>query len=145
MSRLDPGVGHALFDEQHRALRARLEALSERVLARDRDGVLSALDALREEVIVHFASEDALMETHAYPERSAHRASHGLFQEDLERLRGDLRTHGLDESTGEAILRRVPEWFDFHVRTNDAPLAQYLARRTAAGLVAAALRHARDA
>ena len=144
MSRLEPSVGHALFDEQHRALRARLEALSERVLARDRDGALSALEALREEVLVHFASEDASMEAQAYPERSAHRASHGLFQQDLERLAGDLRARGLDESTGEALVRRVPEWFDFHVRTNDVPLARYLARRTAASLVAAALRHARD-
>ena len=144
MSRPDPSVGHALLDEQHRILRARLEALEERFSAGDRDGVLSALDALREEVLVHFASEDALMEAQAYPERSAHRASHGLFQQDLERLKGELCSRGLDESTGEAVRRRVPEWFDFHVRTNDAPLAQYLARRTAAGLVAAALRRARD-
>ncbi len=139
MASVVPSVGHDLFDAHHRGIQARMEGLRQRFEARDAGGVAVALDALCDEVMVHFASEDALMEAHAYPERTAHRASHHLFQADLEAIRREVHAQGLGDRVEDWILRRGPEWFRFHVETNDAPLAVHLARRTAAGIVAAAL------
>jgi hemerythrin-like metal-binding protein len=140
MPRFDPNVGHELLDAHHRVIAGCLERLQERLAARDRDGVAETLNTLWDEVLVHFASEDALMEAQAYPERMAHRVSHQFFQEDLDRLRSELSLHGFTERVEDTICRRLPDWFEYHVVTNDAPLAVHLARRTAAGIVGAAMK-----
>ena len=140
MSHFDPSVGHDLLDAHHRVIAGCLEQLRERLAAKDRDGLVEVLNHLWDEVLVHFASEDALMEAQAYPERMAHRVSHQLFQEDLDRLRSELAGHGFSERVEDAIARRLPDWFEYHVVTNDVPLAVHLARRTAAGIVAATMK-----
>jgi hemerythrin-like metal-binding protein len=140
MPRFDPSVGHDLLDAHHRVIAGCLERLQERLAARDRDGLAEILNTLWDEVLVHFASEDALMEAQLYPERTAHRVSHQLFQEDLDQLRAELSLHGFTERVEDSICRRLPDWFEYHVVTNDMPLAVHLARRTAAGIVAAAMK-----
>lgn len=132
------GVGHEQIDAQHRAIVRQLMEASERAEAEDRAGVEAALLRLWDETVGHFATEEALMEAHGYPERAAHRSSHHLFLEDLKGLLTAIREHGLDEDVKAWATQRAPEWIAFHIQANDAPLARFLARRTAARLVAGA-------
>jgi hemerythrin len=73
------------------------------------------------------------MQGSVYPERARHRSAHELFIADLERLRAELSQTGATPHVAEWLRVRVPEWLHFHICTNDAPLAQFLARRSPQG------------
>ncbi len=130
-------VGHPTIDSQHGGIFSRMDELRRRVETGDAPAAALALSALWDEVVVHFATEDAMMEGHLYPERAAHRASHHLFLRDLDGLKAQLGAAGLSDEIA-VWARRIREWFAFHVQTNDAPLVRHLARQHAARIVAAA-------
>jgi hemerythrin len=64
-----------------------------------------------------------------YPERVRHRSAHELFVADFEQARAELRANGATPQVANALRRRVPEWLRFHIRVNDAPFGEWLARR----------------
>ena len=134
----DLTVGHALLDAHHEAMLACISELGRCVEAQDIAGTESALAALWDETVGHFATEDALMEEHGYPESSAHRRAHHLFLQDLRELVREAREHGVTPEVAAWAQERLPDWVKFHVEANDAPLALFIARRTAARMVAAA-------
>lgn len=138
MASSELSVGHGMLDAHHDVLLARIDELARQVEADDAAGAATSLATLWDEMVVHFAAEDALMEEHAYPERVAHRRAHHLFLEDLKRLAQDVQEHGITAEIAEWAQQRMPDWVKFHIQANDAPLAQYVVRRTAARIVAAA-------
>jgi hemerythrin len=129
-------VGHDAIDAQHRGMLLRIAKVQERVAAEDAAGAATALAGLWDETVGHFATEEALMEAHAYPERTPHRTAHHLFLEDLKALMRELREQGLSEDVATWARQRIPEWLTFHIETNDAPLARFVIRRTAARALA---------
>ena len=138
MSSPDLSVGHGTLDLQHDVMLARISELGRCVEAEDAGGTASSLAALWDETVVHFATEDAMMEEHGYPERSAHRRAHHLFLEDLKQMVRAVSEHGVSEEVSDWALQRLPEWARFHIQENDTPLAHFVVRRTAARIVAAA-------
>ena len=138
MTTSDLGIGHNLLDAHHDAMLAHIAELARRVESDDAAGAESCLAALWEDTVGHFATEDAFMEEHAYPESAAHRRAHHLFLEDLKRLIRELQERGISSEVAEWSQQRLPEWVKFHIQANDAPLAQFIVRRTAARIVAAA-------
>lgn len=131
-------IGHGTLDAQHEAMLGRIAELGRRIEAEDAAGAASSLAALWDETVAHFATEDALMEEHGYPERSAHRGAHHLFLQDLKELIQEVSDHGVSPEAAAWALQRLPDWVKFHIETNDAPLAHFVVRRTAARIVAAA-------
>ena len=129
---------HAELDAQHDAMLQALAALHRAVGAGDLEGTKARLASFWETTVAHFAHEEALMEENAYPERNPHRTAHHLFLEDLRELLRAAEAEGLTEKVATWALHRVPEWVAFHLETNDEPLARYLARKTAARIVAGA-------
>ncbi|HTT71560.1 MAG TPA: hemerythrin family protein [Anaeromyxobacteraceae bacterium] len=125
-------VGCEVLDAQHGAIATLLERVRQRVEANDPDGTARTVNALWDEVVNHFTTEEALMERFAYPELPAHRAAHQLFLEDLRSLSADLRAEGLTAEVATWACRRLPDWVTFHVETNDVPLGRFLARRMGA-------------
>lgn len=134
----DLAVGHPEIDAQHRAILRLMDEVQRAVEADDAAATRSALSALWDETVGHFATEDALMEEYAYPERNAHRTAHHLFLEDVKTLVRELDSEGLTDEVATWASQRMPEWITFHVETNDAPLSRYLARKTAARALSAA-------
>ena len=134
----DLRIGHGMLDAHHEGMLARIAELARNVDAADAAGAAGTLAAFWEETVSHFATEDAMMEEHAYPERAAHRSSHHLFLEDLKALMRDVSEHGVSPEVAEWAQQRLPGWVKFHIQANDAPLAQFVLRRTAARILAAA-------
>jgi hemerythrin-like metal-binding protein len=130
-------VGHPEIDAQHEAIAQLVEDLRDAVERADLGGAQAEVEALWSASVSHFATEEALMEEHCYPERNPHRTAHHLFLEDLKALVQAIADRGLTEEVAGWAVRRVPEWIAFHVETNDVPLARYLARRAAPGAAAA--------
>ena len=131
-------VGHDTMDAQHRAILSHMDQLSQCAAAGDALGTAVALNGLWEETIAHFAFEEDLMLEHAFPEQKAHRMAHHFFLADLQALMLSLRQVGLSEEVTTWARQDVADWFTFHIGTNDAPLALFVVRRTAARIVASA-------
>jgi len=100
--------------------------------AGDLAGTRAALGAFRELVIHHFAEEERLMEESRYPDRGRHRAAHELFLQDFAQVSSGLDQGRLDDAARQ-LGHRVGEWLKFHVRVNDAPMAEHLAARKGGG------------
>src|SRR5512146_1554944 len=133
---MDLSVGHPQIDAQHHAMLHLVAEVHRAVGAEDVGAARNALVALWNETVAHFATEDSMMEEFAYPERNPHRTAHHLFLEDLKELLRVAQDEGLTERVGTWALKRVPEWIAFHIESNDAPLARFLAKKTAARMVA---------
>jgi hemerythrin len=132
-------VGHDEMDAQHASLVRRFGDVKRAAKSAD-SGVLGvALAQLWDEVVAHFATEEALMDEFGYSERNAHRTAHHLFLEDLKALLRERELQGASEEVASWATHRLPEWLSFHVQTNDAPLARYIARKTARRMLASAL------
>lgn len=121
-------VGWDEIDSQHKEILVRIADLHDRVERGDEFGAKAALGALSDTVVLHFATEQDLMERSGYPERSAHKGAHDLFLQDLQALSAELDEVGLTEQVNEWVHGRMTEWITFHIRTNDLPLGRHLAR-----------------
>ena len=121
-------VGHQGVDQQHHALVHGIQGMQAKVAAGDSDAFGEALSSLADAFVRHFADEEALMEASRYPDRPAHKGAHDLFLHDVMRMANAAATRGLAADVVAWVQGRLPEWFAFHVRTNDAPLARYLAQ-----------------
>ncbi len=135
----DLSVGWEEIDAQHREILVRVSDLHARVDEGDEFGAQAALDALADTVVLHFATEQDLMDRSSYPERAAHRRAHDLFLQNLHELAAVLDEVGLTEDVLDWARSRMTEWLTFHIQTNDLPLGLHLRRlRTRPGAIAAA-------
>jgi hemerythrin-like metal-binding protein len=116
------------LDRQHVEIFDRLRD-ADAALDASREAAERSMATLVERVVEHLAAEERLMDETLYPDRTRHRAAHELFTADLLQLREELLALGPTPPVRDWLRRRVPEWFRFHIRVNDVPLAAYLARR----------------
>jgi len=131
-------VGWDEIDSQHREILVRVADLHDRVEQGDEFGAQAALEALADTMVLHFATEQDLMERSSYPDRTAHKGAHDLFLQDLHALSTELDEVGLTEQVRDWARGRMTEWLTFHIQTNDLPLGRHLARlRHRAGAVPA--------
>src|SRR6266540_1683775 len=129
-------VGHDEIDAQHGILVRRFGDVKRAATAADGPALGAALAQLWDDVVAHFATEEALMDEFRYPERAAHRSAHHLFLEDLKALVRERELQGVSEEVAGWALQRLPEWLSFHIETNDAPLARFIARKSARQMIA---------
>lgn len=117
-----------LLDSQHVDLFRRLADAAAAL-----DGARASLDAAVESfsdaLIAHLSVEERLMEETLYPERTRHRSAHEMFVADLSQMRAELRDRGPTPVVADWLRTRIPEWLRFHIRVNDLPFGEYLARR----------------
>lgn len=131
MTRLPPelSVGFEEIDAQHRLVLRCVDALVATAQGGSAAAARDALTVLGDELLGHFASEEALMAEAAYPDRGKHKAAHDLFMQDFAQLSAELQALGLAPPVQNWIEKRVPEWIRFHILVNDVPLGRFLATR----------------
>lgn len=134
----DAGDDRCDFAGQHQALLRLIAELRQVVAAEDLAGTVRVLESVWTDVVSHFALEEAAMDEYAYPERNPHRTAHHLFVSDMKALLARLAGEGLSEEVMSWAVDRMPDWFHYHLETNDVPLERFIARRTAARLLASA-------
>jgi hemerythrin-like metal-binding protein len=117
-----------LLDLQHVDLFRRL-ADAAAALDGARPSLEAAVESFADALVAHLAVEERLMEETLYPERIRHRSAHEMFVADLSQMRAELRAHGPTPVIADWIRTRIPEWLRFHIRVNDLPFGDYLARR----------------
>lgn len=119
-------TGNEAVDGQHRALLAMFNELEATELEHGPDEVRSVLEGLTEYVSIHFAMEEDLMRTRAYPSDAldAHVAEH----RDLTRRTRDMV---LDYRTGdlgsiEELTEFLRGWLVHHVNVMDRLLVAHV-------------------
>ena len=121
-------VGWEEIDGQHKEILVRLSDLHDRVEQGDEFGAQAALTALQDIMVLHFATEQDLMERSGYPDRSAHKDAHDQFFQDLQGLSAELDQVGITEQVNAWVRSRLLEWITHHIRTHDLPLGRHLSR-----------------
>jgi hemerythrin len=121
-------LNHELLDRQHVETFRRL-AEAAAALRADRASLEAAVAAFSDALLDHVSAEERIMEETLYPERVRHRSAHEMFVADVAKMRCELGRTGSTPDIEACILRRLPEWLRFHIRVNDAPLGEYLARK----------------
>jgi hemerythrin len=132
MLELDPLLltGDDHLDAQHRELFRRIGELLEASRARrSRDEVGRLLDFLGDYVVHHFADEEALMASAAYPGLEAQRAEHQRFVKDFAALYEEYKGDGPGPLFVIRVENRVTAWLREHIYRTDRALGEWLRER----------------
>ena len=116
-------VGIPVIDEQHRHMTTLIERLGRGLRnGQEHDQLTALFQELAASAQAHFASEEALMDTHHYAHAERHRNSHRRLMEDVESL-----AVSTDSQSMVLIMRFLNDWMFVHIEAEDRPLAEHLA------------------
>lgn len=104
-------------DQEHQHLFALVKALN---LA----SVEKTLQALLDYVVTHFATEQALMEKHAYPAYEAHLKLHEAFASQVNEFLSSADTWS--EERLQKLRRFLNKWLIGHIMTHDLSFGKWL-------------------
>ncbi|MCU0935787.1 MAG: bacteriohemerythrin [Gammaproteobacteria bacterium] len=121
----DHEVGVAVIDGQHREMVSRVNALARAIAAAEETATVRVLLAdLTGYTAMHFATEEALMATHAVGGADVHREQHQRLLGELSALDRRLESDGLSRT-----LVGIKEWLLAHIHHADRVLARALNAR----------------
>lgn len=121
-------VGVPQLDDQHRTLAElinRVVALAEAPVRSPQ--IEDALNAVMEYAGRHFATEEAFLETVAYPGLEDHRGQHGDFTERAAEL--CMATINGDAEVPRDLADFLVEWWHDHILVEDMAYRSFLARQ----------------
>lgn len=86
------------------------------------------IDQYIEHLNEHFQQEEELMEKYDFPSYEMHKMAHDMFLTDLQYSTMIWKRHGdIDKIIN--FIRKSPEWIIMHIKTVDAPTADYLCNK----------------
>lgn len=94
----------------------------------EQDELENKLDEYIEHVKAHFANEERLMQEYNFPSYEMHKLAHDMFLMDLQYATRQWKEFG-DIKKIINFVAKTPEWIVMHVKSVDAPTADYLARK----------------
>lgn len=127
-SELYTSTGFGPIDDEHEALSLALTAFVEKVNAEKGQEIRQSLDGVIRAVADHFAHEEALMAEHAYPQLNRHAEAHRAFVADARKFQAEFERTGVTPEFRRWAVRRLPEWFRYHILAHDMGLAQFLVK-----------------
>jgi hemerythrin len=118
------GTEVAIFDKEHEEIFDRVDALNDAVLDGVRQDIGSCLDRLIEFVVVHFQSEERLMEEKGFPGLDEHRQVHA----DLVSTCADLqeRFHANELEIETSTMAFIKDWLEHHIPVIDRQYGEVL-------------------
>jgi hemerythrin len=125
-------TGDAETDAHHREILARARRFVEALGSQAQEEEVGAtLRFLLDFVARHFKSEEALMDSVAYPQRQKHHAAHQALFQQLGALLVLSRTPDDEAKLPERIEVFLHSYFKGHLRAHDAPMAKFVAAQRA--------------
>lgn len=120
----DLKLGAADIDGQHKYLVEILNKAYDAALESNQSEMQSVLDSLTPYVIIHFQSEERLMEQSQYPQMAQHKAEHEKLKSQVNRHRTDLMFR--EPGSNAQIVEFLIDWLRHHILSTDRALVQYL-------------------
>ena len=118
------GTNVAVADEQHQELFRLLNGLHETAAGGDRAAIGKQLDGLIDYVVMHFQTEEKLMQEKAYADFAAHKAEHDKLVGTCAGLQ--KKFHAGEAEVNQDTTRFVKDWLDTHIPKVDKPYAPCL-------------------
>jgi hemerythrin len=123
-------IGYPPIDDEHQELADLLIRFIQAVQRGNWTDIDVSMALFFDRAAAHFAHEERLMSESGWTERERHKASHDLFLTDVGQMTGEFHRAGqVTPAMEQWVVTRLVEWFAFHIRTNDAPLGEFLATR----------------
>jgi len=120
-------LGVGAIDDQHKEIFLRVNDLQEATRQNRGSASLTLLvEFLARYVSQHFADEEKLMDTHKYPDATAHKAEHVKFKAAFDKLRGQHASNGATASLVMEISELTTQWLVNHIGGTDKKLAAFL-------------------
>lgn len=115
----DFGTDVPVCDEQHQTIFAMVNKLYDTAAGGDRSAIGEQLDALIDYVVMHFQTEEKLMQEKGYPEYAAHKAEHDKLVATCADLQKKFHAGTVDVNQDTA--RFVRDWLVNHIPKVDRP------------------------
>ncbi len=122
-------VGDAVIDAQHRELFRRAARLLEGLRRGEPGEIGELVGFLREYVVEHFSTEEALMREVRYPGFARHKAEHDRFVSDLLAFAAEVERDGSGAFMSVKASHWLTEWLREHLSGTDAALGEFMAGR----------------
>ncbi len=107
----------AIFDKQHQEIFTRVNALNDAVSEGERQNIGNCLDRLIEFVIVHFQSEEHLMQEKGYAGLDEHRQVHANLVNTCADLQEKFHANEVEIET--STMAFIKDWLDHHIPVID--------------------------
>jgi hemerythrin-like metal-binding protein len=118
-------VGNVLVDAYHHIFFQMVEEFRKVVLVNDPRQVEDCIRFLVDYTLMHFDSEERLMEAAAYPDFEAHKAVHQAFRDKMLELQ-ERHQRNADAVGAEEVLFLIQKWFSEHILHTDMEFKPYL-------------------
>ena len=120
-------IGIKQIDDQHKGLVAIANEISEGFSSGwEQDARDKTLAKLVEHAVIHFATEESLMNVSSYPEEIAHKEHH---QDLIKMIRLQVKKYqDSPEESGRELLFFVKRWLVEHILKDDKMMGEYFLR-----------------
>jgi hemerythrin-like metal-binding protein len=118
-------VGIRQIDDQHKQLITMINDLNDAMLAgKGKDVLMQVLNKLATYCVSHFAVEEKLFDTHAYPETADHKEKHHKMTAKVKALMGEVQSG--KSTISIEVMNFLKNWLDKHIMETDMKYSPYL-------------------
>ena len=118
-------VGIGQIDDQHKQLINMINELNDAMLAgKGKDVLMTVLNKLANYCVSHFATEEKLFDTHAYPEAAEHKDKHQKMTAKVTALIGEVQSG--KSTVSIEVMNFLKNWLDKHIMETDQKYSPYL-------------------
>ena len=118
-------TGIQIIDEQHKEYFVRVGRLLNLSLEGSRpEDCLEIFDFMSRYVVLHFGTEEELMDRYAFTHQGTHKAQHAWFRDELVKLRTNLERQ--PGGSRVALTSLLVDWFRNHISRVDQKLSEFL-------------------
>lgn len=119
------GVGHPSLDSYHHIFYQAVEQMDEAAAAGSMGAAVERMAFLLMYCAMHFAEEEAVLDSVGYPELAQHQAIHERFRRRMSILHEELEKHRTPELAMQTVVE-MRQWWLNHIQTEDRKFASYL-------------------
>jgi len=125
----DPSLetGYMRVDNQHKDL---IIALNEIIKAsqhgKGSEEIINTVSFLADYTVMHFSTEEMLMEQFKYPDYPFHKSQHDQFKDIVGKLTKKLSREGPTEELIKYITTLIGKWLVHHIKDVDFKMAVFL-------------------
>jgi len=125
----DPSLetGYIRIDNQHKDL---ITALNNIIKAsqqgKGKEEIITTVAFLTDYTVMHFSTEEMLMQQFKYPDYLPHKSEHDKFKEIVAKLTKKMNHEGPTEEIVEYITALIGKWLVHHIKDVDFNMAVFI-------------------
>ncbi|MFQ3550291.1 MAG: bacteriohemerythrin [Armatimonadota bacterium] len=123
-------VGIDEIDNQHKELINRINKLTDAIESNKGNlEIKSTVKFLQDYVVMHFGSEEKIMESEKYPEFVKHKQIHNDFVSNFKELQNKLANDSISQKIIDDLNKSVVKWVIKHVCFEDKLIGNHLRKK----------------